>query len=71
MPSADGSALVVHTVQKRTMSAEVDHVPALPLPPEPPEADQEVGTSAPESTGAAPCAARMVTLLSTESSPSR
>ena len=63
MPSADGSALVVHTVQKRTMSADVDQVL--------PDADQEVGTSAPESTGAAPCAARMVTLLSVEISPSR
>ena len=62
MPSADESALVVHTVQKRTMSAAVDQVE--------PEADQEVGTSAPDRTGAAPSAARMVRLLSTEISPS-
>ena len=64
MPSTEGSGLVVHTVQKRTMSDDVDQVPPAP-------AVQFVGTSAPESTGLAPAAARMVTLLLTITSPSR
>ncbi len=58
MPSTEGLALVVHTSQKRTMSWPVDHVPSPP-------ADHEAGTSAPERTGVAPDAARMVTPLST------
>ena len=46
------------------MSVAVDQVP-------PCEGVQEVGTVAPESTGEAPWAARIVTDLSTNSSPSR
>ena len=64
IPSLAGSALMVQTVQKRTMSLPVDHFPSPP-------AFQLLGTSAPVRTGLAPSAALMVTPLSTASSPSR